>query len=254
MIKFLKSQSAGVAIFCFALLTQLNHAQNVALLHSKGKGFDVLSSWGIAFALETTVLYAVINSQRNFSYVFAGMSILINVAYYESFMKAEHSMWFWSDLFDNWPKWLFSIIVPVAIAFYSHVLVKFVEETKSINSENGIYNFWLKVKSIKFWGKDEKVEVVPDSVDISSETVVREVDDFTSKNHAVPVKEKHQAILRFLEENGPATCGRIVKGTGIAPVTLKNKEGGYLAELESQHLIKPYTEGARTFYTLNGSS
>lgn len=256
MVKSLRTQFAGLCFFIFALVTQVNHAQVFFYHISHRKGLDQGSSWVGALALESTVLYAVVNGKKNASYLFAAISIAINVAYYEFAMVEGESMWWFSQFHDTWPKWLSSFIVPVGLAFYSHVFAsRLVEEDET--------NFaWFKNIADKIRTKFKGTAPVFDDL-VGELEVVGEAQTYPLKigkrniNTKEMPSEKHEAIIKYLQENGIATLPKISEGTGIAPMTLKrkDKEGnpkGYLEDLLSNHLISSSKKGKAIEYTLNG--
>lgn len=241
MVKSLRTQFAGLCFFIFALVTQVNHAQVFFYHISHRKGLDQGSSWVGALALESTVLYAVVNGKKNASYLFAAISIAINVAYYEFAMVDGDSMWWFSQFHDTWPKWLSSFIVPVGLAFYSHVFAsRLIEEDQT--------NFvWFTNILNKIHTKTKKNRQVSDTALADDD-----LPPVTTPN------EKHEAIIKYLQENGIATLPKISEATGIAPMTLKrkDKEGnpkGYLEDLLSNNLISSSKKGKAIEYTLNGA-
>lgn len=243
IVQKLRNPNVGFLLFIFALATQIYHTQDVAMGISKGTGWDLVTSIGSALALETTVLYAVANRKISFSYVFAAISIAINVAYYESGLSQTQSMFYFNLFGYTWSKWVLSIIVPVNIAFYSHVLAETLDEANPLPSSP-----WLSSLLSRF-KKDQEVE----TPFIFSETVEE------TKEVEKRVGDKHQAILSYLRENGPATCPKISESTGIAPMTLKrkDKEGnpkGYIEDLLTDHRITGVKKGKAIEYSLNGKS
>lgn len=118
VIAWLRTPIATLIVLCAALLAQLPHAADVFRLIVAGDGLPaILHGYAYAVALELAVLLFVVQ-RRNFeSYVFAGVSVLVNLSYY-----ALHGI----NLFtpQALPAWLVSIALPAAIARYSHLLVE----------------------------------------------------------------------------------------------------------------------------------
>lgn len=117
IITWLRTPIATLIVLCAALLAQLPHAADVFRLLVNGNGlWAVLHGYAYAIALELAVLLFVVQRRNAESYVFAGVSVLVNLSYY-----ALHG----TDLFSvaAAPAWLVSIALPAAIARYSHLLV-----------------------------------------------------------------------------------------------------------------------------------
>lgn len=251
IVQKLRNPNVGFLLFIFALATQIYHTQDVAMGISKGTGWDLVTSIGSALALETTVLYAVANRKISFSYVFAAISIAINVAYYESGLPQTQSMFYFYLFGYTWSKWVLSIIVPVNIAFYSHVLAEALDEANPLPSSSWFSSLLSRFKKEQV--DEEKPVSKVEYPFIFSETVEE------AKQLEKNVGDKHQAILSYLRENGPATCPKISEFTGIAPMTLKrkDKEGnpkGYIEDLLTDHLITGIKKGKAIEYSLNGKS
>jgi len=101
-----------------ALIAQLPHAADVFRLIVGGEGWAAVAhGYAYAVALELAVLLFVVQRRDAESYLFAAVSVLVNLSYY-----ALHGI----DLFSvaALPAWLVSIALPVAIARYSHLLVE----------------------------------------------------------------------------------------------------------------------------------
>ena len=116
VINWLRTPIATLIVLCSALLAQLPHAADVFRLIVMGEGiWPVLHSYTYAIALELAVLLFVVQRRNVESYLFAGVSILVNLSYYHLHGVA---------LFDvaALPAWLVSIALPAAIAQYSHLI------------------------------------------------------------------------------------------------------------------------------------
>ena len=116
-IAWLRTPIATLIVLVAALLAQLPHAADVFRLVVHGDGiWQVLHSYSYAIALELAVLLFVVQRRNVESYLFAAVSVCVNLAYY-----ALHGV----NLFTvaALPAWLISIALPAAIARYSHLIV-----------------------------------------------------------------------------------------------------------------------------------
>ena len=126
IIDRLRTPIATLLVLCAALLSQMPHAADVFRLIVGGEGWGaVLHGYAYAIALELAVLLFVVQRRDLESYLFAGVSILVNLSYY-----SLHGI----DLFTvaSAPAWLVSIALPSAIARYSHLLV---DEPRTVAQE-----------------------------------------------------------------------------------------------------------------------
>ena len=98
---------------------QIPHSQTVFEYWADGK-----SGAAFAWGFEAAVLMFVVRKMHVASWIFAGLSALINVGYYG--LQAV-DMWAWFNE-RNWLNWLLSVVLPFAIAMYSHVLAHVEEE------------------------------------------------------------------------------------------------------------------------------
>jgi hypothetical protein len=118
VIAWLRTPIATLIVLCAALLSQMPHAADVFRILVAGEGFwAVAHGYAYAVALELAVLLFVVQRRNAESYVFAGVSILVNLSYY-----ALHGTNLFA--FAALPAWLVSIALPAAIARYSHLLVE----------------------------------------------------------------------------------------------------------------------------------
>ena len=116
-IAWLRTPIATLIVLVAALLAQLPHAADVFRLAVHGDGaWQVAHSYSYAIALELAVLLFVVQRRNVESYLFAAVSVCVNLAYY-----ALHGV----NLFTvaALPAWLISIALPAAIARYSHLIV-----------------------------------------------------------------------------------------------------------------------------------
>ena len=117
IIAALRTPVATLVVLVAALLAQLPHAADVFRLVVHGDGWwQIAHSYSYAIALELAVLLFVVQRRNWESYLFAFVSICVNLAYY-----SLHGV----NLFSvaALPAWLISIALPAAIARYSHLIV-----------------------------------------------------------------------------------------------------------------------------------
>lgn len=117
LIATLRTPAATLVVLVAALLAQLPHAADVFRLVVHGDGLlHMLHGYSYAVALELAVLLFVVQRRNVESYVFAVVSVCVNLAYY-----ALHGVNLLSVAAA--PAWLISIALPAAIARYSHLIV-----------------------------------------------------------------------------------------------------------------------------------
>jgi DNA-directed RNA polymerase specialized sigma24 family protein len=115
VIDFLRSKIATLCVLVLALVAQLPHAAEVFMQAGGVHGrLATLHGAAYAMALELAVLLFVVQGHRRASYAFAGVSVLVNLAYY-----AERVQLF---SVQGLSAWLISVALPVAIALYSHAV------------------------------------------------------------------------------------------------------------------------------------
>lgn len=117
IITALRTPAATLVVLIAALLAQLPHAADVFRLVVHGDGLlHMLHGYSYAVALELAVLLFVVQRRNIESYLFAGVSVCVNLAYY-----ALHGVALFS--IAALPAWLISVALPAAIARYSHLIV-----------------------------------------------------------------------------------------------------------------------------------
>jgi hypothetical protein len=83
IIAWLRTPIATLIVLCAALLAQLPHAADVFRMIVGGVGWPaVLHGYAYAIALELAVLLFVVQHRNVESYIFAAVSILVNLSYY----------------------------------------------------------------------------------------------------------------------------------------------------------------------------
>ena len=154
-IKFLRSPLATLIVLCSALLAQLPHAADVFRMIVAGNGWPaILHGFTYALALELAVLLFVVQHRNVESYIFAAVSILVNLSYYYLHGVALLSV-------AALPAWLVSIALPAAIAQYSHLIVAATEQgetqpaTPDVSPATASRRWW------QFWRKS--AETTPTS-------------------------------------------------------------------------------------------
>jgi hypothetical protein len=175
-----------------------------------------------ALALELAVLLFVVQGHRRASYAFAGVSVLVNLAYYAERVQLNSV--------QGLSAWLISVALPVAIALYSHAVA---------DAQGGFdVGAWLKS-----W---RKVDATPDAMQVQPETPVE--DDVCEDTQPVEIDSTLPAQLDEMNARiiasisaGNYTPYAIHKDTGIALTTLKRKQGdtysGRIPQLVAQGVI-----------------
>lgn len=135
--KLLRSRAATTIFLLAAIGAQTPHAAYVFYTTANDSRF---TAWLAAFALESAVLHFVLHGQRKVSYLFASVSVAMNLAYYRM-----HGV----DIFalEGATAWLLAIALPVAIAFYSHSIAENAEEltpvaTPAKPNEDTVETLW----------------------------------------------------------------------------------------------------------------
>lgn len=113
--RFLKSEAATLMLLALALVAQAPHAATVfhrlAPPEEAASWLAWLHAAAYAIALELATLVFVVRGKQRLAWLFAVVSVAVNIAYY------------WTPdlaLADGLRAALVSIALPVAIAFYSH--------------------------------------------------------------------------------------------------------------------------------------
>jgi hypothetical protein len=126
MLKVLRSQSFLILVLALALLGQVPHAAHVFLHFSIASGvWATLHSYAYALAVEMAILLFVVHARHMESYIFAGVSVLVNLAYY----SMQVSLFTFAAL----PVWLVSFALPCGIALYSHLLADDLQEVETFD-------------------------------------------------------------------------------------------------------------------------
>lgn len=139
LIAWLRTPTATLIVLCAALVAQLPHAADVFRIIVSGTGLPaVLHGYAYAVALELAVLLFVVQRRNVESYVFACVSVCVNLSYY-----ALHGVALFSVA--ALPAWLVSIALPAAIARYSHLLVETPANDDEVSSVATVENVGVQV-------------------------------------------------------------------------------------------------------------
>ena len=156
-IKFLRSPLATLIVLCSALLAQLPHASDVFRLIVAGNGWPaILHGFTYALALELAVLLFVVQHRNVESYIFAAVSILVNLSYYYLHGVALLSV-------AALPAWLVSIALPAAIAQYSHLIVAATEQGEAQPATARTAAKTAKHRRWQFWRKPQEAATTSSS-------------------------------------------------------------------------------------------
>jgi len=175
-INLLKSPLATLIVLCSALLAQLPHAADVFRLIVVGDGlWPTLHSYTYAIALELAVLLFVVQRRNVESYLFAFVSILVNLSYYYL-----HGVQLFSVA--ALPAWLVSIALPAAIAQYSHLIAAATDgHTATPADAPAVRRYrW------QFWRKPAEVATMDNSARAAVQTPVARPSATTGHPDATP--------------------------------------------------------------------
>ena len=162
-IKFLRSPLATLIVLCSALLAQLPHASDVFRMIVAGNGWPaILHGFTYAVALELAVLLFVVQHRNVESYIFAAVSILVNLSDYYLHGVALLSV-------AALPAWLVSIALPAAIAQYSHLIVAATEQGEA---QTAIAPVLPTRRRWQFWRKPTEAAATSSSATNAPQTPV----------------------------------------------------------------------------------
>lgn len=162
MIRMLRESWVALTVLVLALIAQIPHAAYVfdKLVAQEGTALGL----AYAIALEFAVLMFVIHGRNFESYLFAGASILVNLSYY-----SMHRVTVWGDGVSL-PAWLVSLMLPVAIARYSHIVAEAQDEIPA-----WVFRAWTWVNGILPVNRIEAGAESTDSRDMQSTAPVSPV-------------------------------------------------------------------------------
>ena len=165
-IKFLRSPLATLIVLCSALLAQLPHASDVFRMIVAGTGWPaIIHGFTYAVALELAVLLFVVQHRNVESYIFAAVSILVNLSYYYLHGVALLSV-------AALPAWLVSIALPAAIAQYSHLIVAATEQGEVQPATSQDATAPAAPRRWQFWRMPQKGATTSSSATANVETPV----------------------------------------------------------------------------------
>ena len=222
-----------------------------------------------AATIEGLIAIFVVHNWHRFSYLFAVVSVATNVAYYQiggvnMFSPTTKNLWVY---------WLFSIILPTAIAALTHLfadsLANLLPTSKpQVANKFGWLDWLSSLQHVKIgvaveWVKnllpsDEPqapgVTVVPDNkpVDLPQPAPA------TTPQPALvdfQLDDKYLPIVQALTGNRDGLLpGQLAKATGIAQATLYRKDlnKGWLIDLVNKQVLVTRQDGDKLFYMLKG--
>ena len=118
ILSLLRTPTAILVVLIIALCAQIPHAADVfRLIAGHGGALPSVHSYLFAVALELAVLLFVVQHRHIESYIFAVVSVAMNLSYYHLAGIDLISML-------AMPAWLVSVALPVAIARYSHAVAE----------------------------------------------------------------------------------------------------------------------------------
>ena len=183
-IKFLRSPLATLIVLCSALLAQLPHASDVFRMIVAGNGWPaILHGFTYAVALELAVLLFVVQHRNVESYIFAAVSILVNLSYYYLHGVALLSV-------AALPACLVSIALPAAIAQYSHLIVAATEQGEA---QTAIAPVLPTRRRWQFWRKSTETVTTSSSAPANAETPVALPVSTTGHQDANEAADEHPA-------------------------------------------------------------
>jgi hypothetical protein len=208
-IKFLRSPLATLIVLCSALLAQLPHASDVFRLIVAGNGWPaILHGFTYALALELAVLLFVVQHRNVESYIFAAVSILVNLSYYYLHGVALLSV-------AALPAWLVSIALPAAIAQYSHLIVAATEQGEAQPATARTAAKTAKHRRWQFWRKPQEAATTSSSTTSTAQMpVALPVGILTAQNASTGASQPPAE----LPERAPASAPtlRVVDGASDA--------------------------------------
>lgn len=155
-IIFLRTQQAVLLLLILALLAQLPHTATVfhristtqSVSTIGGFALGTVYGWTLAYvaaiSVELAVLMFVVRGRKWYSWGFAACSVLMNMFYY---WKPAWSLWVFPLPIDFLAAILWSLILPVAIALYSHEIKheRDAEEQTQVDSTSTVPEFVLPI-------------------------------------------------------------------------------------------------------------
>ena len=223
-IKFLRSPLATLIVLCSALLAQLPHASDVFRMIVAGNGWPaILHGFTYAVALELAVLLFVVQHRNVESYIFAAVSILVNLSYYYLHGVALLSV-------AALPAWLVSIALPAAIAQYSHLIVAATEQGEA---QTAIAPVLPTRRRWQFWRKSTETVTTSSSAPANAETPV-----------ALPVSTTGHKDANEAADEHPAKSPKQAAATPAPAPALHTVDGATDAEIAAQLGVTRQAVGA----------
>lgn len=221
VIHWLRTPTATLIVLCSALLAQLPHAADVFRLIVMGDGvWPVLHSYTYAVALELAVLLFVVQRRNVESYLFAAVSILVNLSYYYLHGVALFTV-------AALPAWLVSIALPAAIAQYSHLIAAATVQPATPATQPAQPAAPPRTWRWRFW-RDAATSATPDDAPATSARVrdaqsvlhLLQQDDAAALIADIAQQDARTAALQMAQEGVPVA--QIAAQVGAKPTTVRS--------------------------------
>ena len=211
VIHWLRTPTATLIVLCSALLAQLPHAADVFRLIVMGDGvWPVLHSYTYAVALELAVLLFVVQRRNVESYLFAAVSILVNLSYYYLHGVALFTV-------AALPAWLVSIALPAAIAQYSHLIAAATAQQAQTATQPRVWRW-------RFWRKGATPATPADALARAREAqdIARllQQDDAATLIADIAQQNARTTALQMAQEGVPVA--QIAAQVGAKPTTVRS--------------------------------
>ncbi|MCB0127207.1 MAG: hypothetical protein KDE58_33325 [Caldilineaceae bacterium] len=217
MINQLKSEKAIMPLVLCVLAAQIPHAHSVWYYSSTGTlAFEWahlstwLFAWLFALGLEFSTLMYVIHSRHLLSYLFALFSVFINIQYFQIVN---------GETFDVMASryWLLSIVLPFAIASYSHLCAEYANGEAKVGN---VVSWLLEVWPFSLWWGNAQ-EPAESTATTQGESLIDESESQVGHD-ATAVTARENAVLQAVR-SGASTVYAIAKATDINASALRRK-------------------------------
>ena len=192
-VNLLRSSWAVMITLSFMLYAQIPHTEYV-FEHLVEEGPD-----GRLFAIgfESAILMLVVRQMHRWSWLFAGLSVLVNVSYYglNGFEMYAHPL-------ENWARWLFSILIPLGIATYSHILDM---------RENGAISFDVMRWASQLWRRWTEDEPIESDAEMDTETSDVDVEAVSQPSQPAPKKRPPRKATKRVSTNNKDVAHRMIR-------------------------------------------
>lgn len=201
MIELLRKSGVALLVLGLALVAQIPHAAHVfdrapylgATVQPDSAAGAWLLAYAYAIALESATLMFVVHGHQRASYGFALASFAVNLSYY-----AMHgvNLWAWS----NFPAWLLSALLPIAIASYSHILTG--AKDAQVHWPLWAVRAWSQLRN------HADAQTVAESVQTNATQPTMQDN---AQDDAPPIDARVQALQMHSEQMQPAEIARILQ-------------------------------------------